>query len=242
MDFLADHLREFASIDHLEVAWRRDTDGESPGRRFSSEKVMILALSAPGLPRRTCNSATRRQAPGRAVSRPRRSSAFSTSATSGPISLAHDSRAKAAPNHLGWDVTALYQEAEPHDVARQSRGDDARANVVADIAAPTDERLLLSDAHPLAGDFIEPDVLRKNRQSAGAERQVRRRRRDRLSPPSPLRAPAWEDRATSVNPALHRLERPTIPAPKTAECASRPAKRRADDLQHPRQAHSRPRA
>jgi hypothetical protein len=60
-----------------------------------------------------------------------------------------------------WDVTALSQEAEPDDIARRSCGDDARANVVADIAAPTDERLLLSDAHPLAGDFVEPDVLRK---------------------------------------------------------------------------------
>jgi hypothetical protein len=29
-----------------------------------------------------------------------------------------------------------------------SRSDDARANVVTDIAAPTNERLLLFDAHP----------------------------------------------------------------------------------------------
>jgi hypothetical protein len=94
-----------AALCHHAYARVRE-DGESPGRLFSSEKVMILGLSAPGLPRRTCNSATRRQALARAVSRPRRSSALSASAISWTnlpgARQPRESRAKAVPNHLGY--------------------------------------------------------------------------------------------------------------------------------------------
>jgi hypothetical protein len=115
---------------------------------------------------------------------------------------------KSRPESLGiWNITAMYQKAEPHDVARESRCDNARANVVADIAAPTNER-------PLLRRSCRARRPAENRRGAGADRQVRRCHRDRVSPPSPLRAPAREDRATPANPAVHRLECPTIPHPR----------------------------
>jgi hypothetical protein len=45
----------------------------------------------------------------------------------------------------------VHQQDQPHQVAGQARGDDARAEVVADLGAPPGEGLFLSDALPPAG-------------------------------------------------------------------------------------------
>ena len=96
---------------------------------------------------------------------PRSRGAASVPSSAGRRVAAASSRANAGAEPLAVRrVAALEQEREAHHVADEPRGDDARAELVADLRGATDERLLLVDAAPLAREQPEPDVVRVPRE------------------------------------------------------------------------------
>jgi hypothetical protein len=57
-------------------------------------------------------------------------------------------------------VAPVHQQAQPHQVAGQPRGDDNRAQVVTGLGAPAGKVLFLPDPLPLAGQQVQPHVVR----------------------------------------------------------------------------------
>jgi hypothetical protein len=56
-------------------------------------------------------------------------------------------------------VLPLHQQAEPDQVAHEPRGDHARAQLVADLRRPADERFLLRDPMPARREQPQPHVV-----------------------------------------------------------------------------------
>src|SRR5207302_9787149 len=57
-------------------------------------------------------------------------------------------------------VLALDEDAQPHHITHQPRRDDRRSKLVAYLARAPDERLLLIEPSPLAGEQVQPYVVR----------------------------------------------------------------------------------
>ncbi len=57
-------------------------------------------------------------------------------------------------------VATFEQEAEPHHIADESRGEDPGSELVTHLGRPPDERLLLVDSPPLAREKPQPDLVR----------------------------------------------------------------------------------
>ena len=68
-------------------------------------------------------------------------------------------------------VLPLHQEAEPHHLPHEPRRDDRRADLVPDLAAPPDERLLLRDALPLGREHRAPNLVRVTGEPLPCRRQ-----------------------------------------------------------------------
>ncbi len=69
-------------------------------------------------------------------------------------------------------VAAVHQQAQPHQVAGQARGDDDGAQVVAGLGAPAGKGLFLPDPLPLAGQQVQPHVARVPRQGVAGAGQL----------------------------------------------------------------------
>jgi hypothetical protein len=75
-----------------------------------------------------------------------------------PTAVYVASSRKADPSHLLLGrVAALLEEAQPHDVADEPGGHDTRAELVSDLRGSADERLLLIETPPLAGEDPQPE-------------------------------------------------------------------------------------
>jgi len=66
----------------------------------------------------------------------------------------------------------VHQQAQPHQVAGQPGGDDNRAQVIAGLGAPAGEGFFLPDPLPLAGQQMQPHVVRVPGQGAAGAAQL----------------------------------------------------------------------
>jgi len=56
-------------------------------------------------------------------------------------------------------VVARHQEAQPHEVTHQARGDHGGAKLVTDLTGASDQVLLLADPLPARREQVTPDVV-----------------------------------------------------------------------------------